>query len=108
MPLLVLTWNLPPLASHEAYVEKARSAWIPSVLAQPGVDEIRAFRNGTQTKPDVMTTVEFETFQALETYMASKQYAGVVSGLRSAGCDAITAQVWDYSPVVPRRIRPER
>lgn len=108
MPLLVLTWNLPPPASLAAYAMQARAVWIPSVLAQPGVIEIRAFRNGSQTRPDVLATVEFRTSESLETYLSSRQYSGVIAGLRSSGCGAITAQVWDHSPIFPDRMRPDR
>lgn len=106
MALLVLTWNHPPASGMPAYVEQAKSKWIPSVLTQPGVSEIRAYRNGSETKPDVMTTVEFENIQAVEAYMGSKQYSTVIAGLRSVGCTQITAQLWNPSPIVPTPLRP--
>ena len=106
MPLLVLSYDLPLAGAPPAYAEKARSAWVPSVLRQPGVNEVRAYRNAAGSKPDVMTHVEFESVAAVEGYLGSRQYASVVSGLTAAGCTSITAQVWSPSPIVPHPVRP--
>lgn len=107
MPLLVLTYDLPPAATLPAYVDRARSAWIPSVLRQPGVIEIRAYRNAAGSKPDVMTQVEFDSVLAVEGYLGSRQYASVISGLTASGCSSIAAQVWNPSPVAPGPLRPQ-
>ena len=108
MPLLVLTYDLPPSRAISAYADSARKAWIPSVLRQPGVVEIRAYRNATSTRPDVMTHVEFDSVQAVEGYLGSRQYSSVVMGLTSAGCTNIAAQVWNPSPVAPGPLRPNK
>lgn len=36
MALGILAWDLPPEEQIETYNEKARTAWIPTVLKQPG------------------------------------------------------------------------
>ena len=107
MPLLMLTYDLPQAAASGAYVEKARSVWIPSVLRQPGVLEIRAYRYATNIKPDVMTHVDFDSVQAVELYLSSRQYSTVISGLTATGCSNIAAQVWNPSPIAPDPIRQE-
>jgi hypothetical protein len=106
MSLLVLTYDLPPSAAISAYADRARSAWIPSVLRQPGVVELRAYRNATSTRPDAMAHVEFESVQAVEGYLGSRQYTIVISGLTAAGCTNIAAQVWNPSPVAPEPLKP--
>ena len=106
MALISLTWDLPPENQMETYLEKARTEWIPSILTQPGLKEFRAYRNPLQTTPQVLSHVEFDDLQSLESYLQSMAYAVVISGLNGVGCTRVSAQVWDASPVAPEPLKP--
>jgi hypothetical protein len=41
MALVVFTWDLPPGERVAVYNETVRTAWVPSVLQQPGVTAVR-------------------------------------------------------------------
>ena len=105
MPLLVHTWDLPFAKSDLDWYQQRGSEWVPMVLRQPGVTEFRAYRNPSQSSPQVMVHTEFETLDALQRWMASEEYHRIMGELR--GCGNISVAVWDNSPIVPRPRRPE-
>lgn len=72
------------------YALRARF-WIPSMLAQPGVIEIRASRNGSWARPDVPAPVEFPVSESAETYLSTRYYSGVMRA----------CPLWDAAPPPP-------
>lgn len=106
MALGILGWDLPPAEQIETYNEKARTAWIPSVLKAPGVKEFRAYRNPLHTTPQVVVHVELDSLASWLKWIESEDYATIVADLRAVGCTNISAQVWGASPIVPEPLKP--
>lgn len=105
MAMVIITYDLPLQEQMAAYIEKGRSEWIPTVVRQPGVKEFRAMRNAFHATPRVMTMTECDSLTSALQFIASEDYARVIEGLRSVGCNHISVQLWDISPIVPEPIR---
>ena len=106
MALAILTWDMPSAERLEVYQERARTAWLQSVLQQPGVTEVRGYHNPHQTTPQVMVLVEFATLDAWHRFLASERYGELMFELRAVGCTHITVQVWETSPLLPEPVKP--
>lgn len=106
MALAILTWDLPPQEQMEAYNQKARTEWIPTVLRQPGVKEFRGLRNAFHASPHVMAITEYDSLASALKFIQTEEYAHLMESMRAAGCTHITVQLWDVSPVIPEPIRP--
>jgi heme-degrading monooxygenase HmoA len=102
----MFTWDVPSGERLEVYQEQARTAWLRSVLQQPGVTEVRGYHNPQQTTPQVMIHVEFETLDAWQRFLASERYGEIMFELRAVGCSHIAMQVWEASPLLPEPVTP--
>jgi hypothetical protein len=102
----MFTWDVPSGERLEVYQEQARTAWLQSVLLQPGVKEVRGYHNPHQTTPQVMIHVEFETLDAWHRFLASGRYGELMFELRAVGCTHIAVQVWETSPLLPAPVTP--
>ena len=108
MTLVIFTWDLPPGERLAIYNEKVRTEWLPSVLQQPGVTQVRAYRNPHHTTPQVMVHLEYDSLTAWEAYLASESYGELMFDLRAVGCTHLAVHVWDTSPLVPEPVTPSR
>lgn len=106
MALGIMNWNLPASGPTEGYMQRAQSSWIPTVLAQAGVTEFRAYRNPHGDHLHVMVETEFDNLDHLNAWVNSDEYAQLKIELAEHGATEISDQVWDASPVVPQPIRP--
>ena len=106
MALGIVSWDLPPAEQLEKYSEKSRNHWIPTLLKQPGVKEYRVYRNPFHTTPQVTGHLEFDKMESWLKFIESKDYAEIISGLRSMGCTNLSAEVWDASPIIPEPLKP--
>lgn len=106
MALSIMTWDLPPEEQMETYNEKARTAWIPTILKQPGLKELCAYRNPYRTTPQIMVHTEWDSLASWLKYLESEDYATFAADLRAVGCTNISAQVWGASPVIPEPLKP--
>jgi len=106
MALGILNWDLPPPEQMGAYLEKARTKWIPTVLKQPGVKQFCAYRNPFKTTPEVVIHTEFDSLASWLKWIESEDYSVIVADIRAAGCTNLSAQILDASPVVPEPIKP--
>jgi uncharacterized protein (DUF1330 family) len=106
MALAIFTWDMPSGERVHVYEEKAHTAWIQSVLQQPGVTEVRAYRNPHHTTPRVMIHMEFVSLAAWHQFYTSERYGELMFDLRAVGCAQIAVQVWDASPLLPAPVRP--
>jgi hypothetical protein len=88
------------------YNESVRTEWLRSVLQQPGVTEVRAYRNPHHTTPQVMVLVEFDSLASWQAFLASQSYGGLMFDLRAVGCTHLAVQFWDTSPLVPEPVTP--
>jgi heme-degrading monooxygenase HmoA len=102
----MFTWDVPSGERLEVYQEKARTAWLRSVLQQPGVKEVRGYHNPHHTTPQVMIHVEFATLDAWQRFLASERYGEFMFELRAVGCTHIAVQVWETSPLLPEPAKP--
>ena len=64
------------------YEEQAHTDWVRSVLQQPGVMEVRAYRNPYHTTPQVMIHIEFDHLAAWHQFHASERYGELMFDLR--------------------------
>jgi hypothetical protein len=106
MILAMVTWDLPSGERLAIYNEKAQTEWLRSMCQQPGVKEVRAYRNPHHTTPQVMVHIEFDRLASWQTYLASESYGGLMFDLRAVGCTNIALQVWDASPLLPEHMTP--
>jgi len=106
MALVIYTWDLPPGERLAIYQEKVRTEWLPSVLQQPGVTQVRAYRNPHHTTPQVMVHLEWDSLTAWQAYLASESYAELMFDLRAVGCTHLAVHVWDASSLVPEPVTP--
>jgi hypothetical protein len=106
MALVIITWDLPPGERLTIYNEKVQTEWLRSVLQQPGVTQVRAYRNPHYTTPQVMVHLEFTSLTAWQAYLASESYAELMFDLRAVGCTHLAIQVWDASQLVPEPVTP--
>jgi hypothetical protein len=106
MALVMVTWDLPPGEQLAIYNESVRTEWRRTVLQQPGVTEVRAYRNPHHTTPQVMVHVEFDSLASWHAFLASESYGGLMFDLRAVGCTHLAVQVWDASPLVPEPVTP--
>jgi hypothetical protein len=102
----MVTWDLPPGERLAIYNETVQTEWLRSVLQQPGVKEVRAYRNPHYTTPQVLVHVEFDSLRSWQVYLVSESYAGLMFELRAVGCSHIAVQVWEPSPLVPEPVTP--
>jgi heme-degrading monooxygenase HmoA len=106
MALAIFTWDLPSGERVQVYEAKAHTEWIQNVLQQPGVTEVRAYRNPHHTTPQVMIHIEFDSLAAWQEFLTSERYGELMFDLRAVGCTHMTVQVWDTSPLLPQPVRP--
>lgn len=106
MAMAILTWDLPPQERMGTYAEKARTEWIPAVLRQPGVKELRGLRNAFHASPHAMTITEYDSLASALAFIETEDFARVMEGMRAVGCTNVTVQLWDVSPVTPEPLRP--
>ena len=106
MALAIFTWDMPWGERIHVYEEKVHKEWIPSVLQQPGVTEVRGYRNPHHTTPQVMIHIEFASLAAWHEFSTSERYGELMFALRAVGCSPLTVQVWDTSPLLPVPVRP--
>jgi hypothetical protein len=104
MALVVFTWDLPPGERVAVYNETVRTAWVPSVLQQPGVTAVRGYRNPHQMTPQVMVHLECDSLVSCQRFLASERYGELVFELRALGCTNLALHVWDASPLVPEPV----
>lgn len=106
MALGVMTWKLPATGSFEQYAERAKTPWIPTVLAQPGVKEFRGYRTQGEDFVSVRTETEFTSMEFAQQWMNSSEYARVMSELVEHGATEIETETWDASPLIPDPLHP--
>jgi hypothetical protein len=106
MALAMFTWDMPAGERVQVYQEKAHMEWIRSVLQQPGVTEVRGYRNPHHTTPQVMVHIELDSLAAWHQFLTSERYGELMFDLRAVGCTHIAVQVWDTSPLLPEPVRP--
>lgn len=106
MALGVMTWKLPAMGSSEQYAERAKNAWIPTVLSQPGVKEFRGYRTQGEDFLVVRTETEFTSLELAQAWMNSADYARIRAELVEHGATEIVAETWDASPLIPDPLRP--
>jgi hypothetical protein len=106
MTLAMLTWDVPSGERLVIYQEQARTAWLRSVLQQPGVTEVRGYHTPHHTTPQVMMHVEFATLDAWHRFLASERYGDLMFELRAVGCTNMAVQVWEGSPLLPEPVTP--
>lgn len=113
MALITLNWDLPPKEKTEAYrtmvffTDEKSTAWIPRMLKQPGVKELRAYRNPFSTTPQVLVLYELDNMTSCLKFIESGDYATFMSELREVGCTNISVQIWRTSPMVPEPLKPQ-
>jgi hypothetical protein len=98
MALLVHTWDLPLDREELHWYERRGGELVPTILAQPGVLDCRAYRSPTGASPQVMVEIELETMAALSALLSSDEYRQVLIDLQS--CRNISVAVWDASPLL--------
>jgi len=76
------------------------------VLRQPGVKEFRGYRHRYGASPQVMVEVEFESLQAADDWLSSKDWSELIMGMRALGCGNFNVAVWDASPIMPEALKP--
>jgi hypothetical protein len=106
MALVVFTCDLPSGERVAVYNETVRTAWLQSVLQQPGVTAVRGYRNPHHTTPQVMVHLEFDSLASCQRFLASERYGELVFELRALGCTNMVLHVWDASPLVPEPVTP--
>jgi hypothetical protein len=106
MALVMVTWDLPPDERLAIYDESVRTEWLRSVLQQPGVTEVRAYRNPHHTTPQVMVHIEFDSLASWHAFLVSESYGGLMFALRAVGCSHLAIQVWEPSLLVPEPVTP--
>lgn len=106
MPLVLATYDPPADKKQlETYVVRSQT-WIKEILALPGIQEWRGYRNPLGTTPQVMTIQEFDTLDACQSWLRSDDYRATIAELRSLGCTNLSMQIWDTSPFAPKPLRP--
>jgi heme-degrading monooxygenase HmoA len=106
MALAVMKYDLPAAEQVAAYNEKARTAWIPAVLRQPGLKEFRAYRNPYRITPEVMIHTEWDSLSSWLGWVESDDYATITEEMKGVGCANISVEVWDASPIIPEPLKP--
>ena len=112
MTMITLNWDLPHGEKYDIYVDdvffsdEERTAWIPRMLKQPGVVELRAYRNTLRTTPNVLVLYEMDSIESCVKFLKSEDYALFMDELRSDGCTNITVHLWGPSPLVPEPMKP--
>jgi len=106
MALLQMSWDLPSNDRLPIYNERTRTDWIPRLLHQPGVREFRGYRNPRRISPQVLIHIEYTDLDSLHNWLASPEYAAMMSEMREVGCKQFKSEVWERSPVMPEPLRP--
>jgi hypothetical protein len=106
MALLIHTWDIPPDPTGREEYRLIGQEAIIIVLRQPGVRELRAYRNPLRATPQVMVQIEFDTDEALQRYLDSHTYGEILRDFIRVGCRNIRSEVWAASPLVPRPLDP--
>lgn len=107
MILFFIQWDLPDQkANLTIYANKARNDWLPATLAQPGVKEIRNYRNPLEVTPQVAIAIEFESLDAWRNYVESQDYIRIMRELRILGCRNFSAHLWAPSRYFPESLKP--
>jgi heme-degrading monooxygenase HmoA len=107
MALGIMTWNLPAAGPSAEYAERARTSWIPTVLAQPGVKEFRGYRHPAGDHLKVLVETEFESSEQAQQWMKSADYARIKAELADLGATDIADETWDTSPLLPEPLHPK-
>ena len=106
MALGVMTWKLPATGPSDQYAERAKTSWVPTVLAQPGVKEFRAYRVLGEGFLMARTETEFSSLEHAQQWLNSAEFARIKGELAEHGAMEISAETWDASPLIPDPLRP--
>ena len=106
MALGVMTWKLPATGPSDQYAELSRNSWVPTVLSQPGVKELRAYRTPEGDFLKARVETEFTSLEHAQQWINSADYARIKVEMADHGATEIVEETWDASTILPDPVRP--
>jgi heme-degrading monooxygenase HmoA len=106
MAAIAITYDLPTAEQVEEYARWALDTVKNVHLKQPGLVEVRAYRDPLLNSPQVLVLYEFDTLDSAVQYMNSDVYARIHKEAQQKGCKNLTARLLNTSPVLREPARP--
>ncbi len=106
MAAVLVTYDLPMADQLEAYGKWALDTVQNIALKQPGIVEVRSYRDLLRNTPQVMVFYEFDSMDHAAQYARSDAFTKAFTEATSHGCRNLVTRLLDTSPVLREPARP--